>query len=367
MLRQRVYGLCAGWEDLNDFEQLRDDTLYQSLAGSGSRLASPSTLCRMENKQNREAAWKLNELLVELFIESFASEPEELILDFDATDNPVHGHQQGRFFHGYYDHYCFLPLYVFCGDQLLCAYLRPSNIDASKHAGAILKLLVTKLRQRWPDVRLIIRADSGFCRNRILGWCDRHDVGYIVGVARNERLQAIGESLQQRAAEEYERTGETQRLFGSFEYAAKSWTWLRLVIHKAEHTHKGANPRFVVTNLVGDDQYLYDKVYCARGDMENRIKEQIMLFSDRTSSHRWWTNQYRLLLSGLAYTLMEGLRRLALKGTQLANAQAATIRLKLIKIGAVITRNTRRIRIHLSETHPLKELFIQAVNRLVPT
>ena len=367
MLRQRVYGLVAGYEDLNDFDTLRQDPLLQTVTGRIETLASAPTLCRFENGQDWRAAFAVNELLVEQFMGSFAEEPEEIILDFDATDNPVHGLQEGRFFHGYYDHYCFLPLYVFCGDQLLVAYLRPSKIDASKHAGAILKLLVKRMRQSWPRTRIIWRADSGFCRDRILSWCDRNEVSYIVGMARNARLQQDAQQLQKQAKEWFELRGKKQRLFQDFVYAADSWRWLRLVIHKAEHTAQGSNPRFVVTNLPGDPQELYDKVYCGRGEMENRIKEQMQLFSERTSAHQWWANQWRLLLSALAYTLMEAMRRLALKGTKWARAQCHTLRLKLIKIGAVIVRNTRTIHFHLSESYPWASLFNHAARRLVPT
>ncbi len=367
MIRQRVYGLVAGYEDLNDFDTLRRDPLLQTVTGRTEALASAPTLCRFENGQDRRAAFALNELLVEQFIGSFAEEPEEIILDFDATDNPVHGLQEGRFFHGYYDHYCFLPLYVFCGDQLLVAYLRPSKIDASKHAGAILKLLVKRIRQSWPHTRIIWRADSGFCRDRILSWCERNEVYFIVGTARHARLQQAARQLQEQAKQWFEGSGKKQRLFQHFEYGAKSWRRQRLIIHKAEHTAQGSNPRFVVTNLPGDPQELYDKVYCGRGEMENRIKEQMQLFSERTSAHKWWANQWRLLLSGLAYTLMEALRRFALKGTKWARLQCHSLRLKLIKIGAVIVRNTRTIHFHLSESYPWASLFNHAARRLVPT
>ena len=367
MLRQRVYGLVAGYEDLNDFDTLRHDPLWQTATGQTEALASAPTLCRFENGQDRRAAFAMNELLVEQFMGSFAEAPKEIILDFDATDNPVHGLQEGRFFHGYYDHYCFLPLYVFCGDQLLVAYLRPSKIDASKHSGAILKLLVQRIRQSWPKTRIIWRADSGFCRDWILSWCERNEVYYIVGMARNARLQQIAQQLQEQAQQRFELTGKKQRLFQHFEYGAKSWRRQRRILHKAEHSAQGSNPRFVVTNLPGDPQELYDKVYCARGEMENRIKEQMQLFSERTSAHQWWANQWRLLLSGLAYTLIEALRRLALKGTQWGRLQCHSLRLKLIKIGAVIVRNTRTIHIHLSESYPWASLFNHAARRLIPT
>lgn len=367
MLRQRVMGLIAGWEDLNDAATLRTDPVHQVAAGSDEALASAPTLCRFENRQDRAAAWAVNEVLVEQFIASHAKAPAVLILDFDATDTPVHGQQEGRFFHGYYDCHCFLPLYVFCGDRLLTAYLRPSNIDAAKHAAAILKLLVTRLRRAWPRTKIVFRGDSGFCRDRLLSWCDRHDVKYVVGIARNERLQAEAANVMHRAEERYEKTGEKQRLFTAFDYAAGSWRFVRWVIAKAEHTDKGSNPRFIVTNIVGDPQKLYDRRYCQRGEMENRVKEQMMLFADRVSAHRWWPNQWRLCLSAIAYTLLEALRRLALSGTALAEATCATLRSKLIKIGAVIVRKLTVVRLHLSSHHPLRDLFRHAHAVLVPT
>ena len=289
-------------------------------------------------------------------IESFKRAPKKLLLDFDATDDVVHGKQEGRFFHGYYDHYCFLPLYVFCRNQLLVSYLRPSKIDGAKHAWAILALLVKRLRQAWPQVKIILRADSGFCRWRMLSWCERNNVGYIVGIAKNKRLNAITAQRQREARDCYAELGAKVRWFTDLHYAAGSWNRARRVIAKIEHTAKGSNPRYVVTNLKGDGQALYDKLYCARGEMENRIKEQQLdLFADRTSCHRWWPNQFRLLLSSLAYMLLEAIRRLALKGTELANAYVGTLRLKLLKIGAVILRNTRRIRFLLSSACPYQQ------------
>jgi len=365
MLRQRAMGLVAGWEDLNDAAHLRADPVHQIAAGSDT-LASAATLCRFENRQSRAAAWAVHAELLEQFISSYDAPPAYLILDFDATDTPVHGQQEGRFFHGYYDCHCFLPLYVFCGDRLLVAYLRRSNIDAAKHAAAILKLLVQRLRAAWPRTKLVFRGDSGFCRDHLLGWCDRHDVKYIVGIARNERLLQFGAKLMRQAEQEHRRTGQKQRIFGAFDYAALTWKQIRWVIAKAEHTDKGANPRFVVTNIVGDPQRLYDRRYCARGEMENRVKEQLMLFADRVSAHRWWANQWRLLLSAIAYTLVETVRRLALQGTDLAEATVATIRTKLIKIGAVIERKLSVIRLHLSSAYPLQALFRRAARVLCP-
>jgi hypothetical protein len=296
-------------------------------------LASPSTLCRFENQAQRKAVADMNALLVDRFIEARATAPKEIILDFDATDDAVHGNQEGRFFHGYYDHYCFLPLYVFCDSHLLCAYLRLSKIDGAKRAWAILALLTKRIRQTWPDVKIIFRGDSGFCRWKMLQWCESHGVEYIVGIGGNKRLKPFGAESE----EAYEQTSEKQRLFGEFNYAAATWDRERRVIIKAEHTSQGANTRFILTSLEGDSQALYDEVYCARGDMENRIKEQQLdLYADRT----------------------------ALRNTYLAQATSATIRNKLIRIGAVIIRNTRRIRFHLSTAYPRQELFTLVSARL---
>lgn len=365
LIRQRVMALCAGWEDLNDSEQLQHDPVHQLVSG-GEQLGSAPTLSRFENAQNRASAWAVNEVLVEQFIRSKRKAPGHIILDFDATDTPVHGQQEGHFFHGYYNGHCFLPLYVFCGDQLLVAYLRKSNIDGAKHAWAVLALLVKRLRKAWPRTKIVIRADSGFCRDRMLTWCDRHEVKYIVGLARNSRLLEHNQELMKKAEDECARTGKKQRLFAAFDYAALTWRGPRWVIAKAEHTEKGPNPRFVVTNVVGDAQKIYDKRYCARGEMENRVKEQMMLFADRVSAHRWWANQWRLLLSGLAYTLMEALRRVALAGTELAQATCQTIRLKLIKIGTVIEQKLTVVRLHFASAHPLQALFAHAVRCLAP-
>ena len=365
LLRQRIYGLALGYEDLNDHETLRHDLAWQTALERTERLAGDSTLCRLEQRVDRQAAVAFQEVLLEKFIASFATAPSELILDFDATDDRVHGNQEGRHFHGYYGDWCFLPLYVFCGEQLLVAYLRPSNIDASRHAWAILKLLTARLRQAWPEVKLILRADSGFCRWKMLHWCEWASVDYIIGVARNARLQALGADLMEQAVGAFAATGEKQRRFGWVDYAAGTWDRERRVIAKAEVTAKGENPRFVVTSLEGDAQELYDRVYCARGEMENRIKEQQLgLFSDRTSCRSWWANQFRVLLSAAAYVLVETIRRVGLQGTELARAQVTTIRLKLLKIGTVIVRNTRRIRLLFSRAYPQQEVFVHAVAAL---
>jgi hypothetical protein len=369
LLAQRIVAIAMGYEDLNDHDSLRDDPLLQVVTERGvdqqQPLASASTLCRFENRMDRKTLAKMAEVFLEQFISSQSSVPEQIILDFDATDDRVHGCQEGRFFHGYYDHYCFLPLYVFCGEQLLVSYLRPSKIDAAKHSRAILKLLVRRLRQVWPDVSIIFRGDSGFCRWRLLRWCDRHRVNYIVGLAKNEVLKRIAEPYLQQAKERFELTGQKQRIFSEVEYGAATWDKRRRVIIKAEHHRQGANPRFVVTNLPGDPQVLYDDLYCQRGDMENRIKEQQLdLFADRTSCHNFGANQLRLFLSSAAYVLLESLRRLGLEGTELGRAQAGTIRLKLLKIGGRITCSVRRIVLHLSGGYPLKQLFVHVVSRL---
>jgi hypothetical protein len=368
MLRQRIYGLCQGYEDLNDHDSLRTDPLFQTSVGSDKALASSSTLCRLENKADRKLALEIHKIIVEKFIESFPQPPKELILDFDATDDLVHGDQVGRFFHGYYGNYCFLPLYVFCGKQLLVAYLRPSDQDVAKHAGVVLRLLVKRLRQAWPQVNIIVRADSGFCRQTMLNWCDRSNVKYIVGIARNKVLEKHLSPLMDEAKARYEATNEKQKLFTQFEYAAATWKNSKKIIGKAEYSKDGTNPRFIVTNIDGDPRSLYEDLYCARGDMENRIKEQQLdLFADRTSCHEWWPNQFRLLLASLAYILMERLRTVALIGTELESAQVGTIRLKLLKIGAVIVKNTRRICFMLASHYPYQNLFAMIYDKLVPT
>ncbi|MFO0879799.1 MAG: IS1380 family transposase [Gemmataceae bacterium] len=316
LLAQRIYAIASGYEDLNDHHFLRHDPAWQALAGRDpdpqQPLASAPTLCRLENRVGRPALWDLARVLVDAFLHSFRGgpPPECLVLDFDATDIPIHGLQEGRFFHGYYDHHCFLPLYVFCGDQLLVAYLRPAHGDAARHAWAILRLLAARLRAAWPHVRLILRADSGFCRWRMLRWCDSEGIGYVIGLARNTRLLEEAAPWLHAAQVCYQRTQQHQRLFGEFHYAAGSWDRPRRVIVKAEHGTQGDNPRFVVSNLPGNARGLYEVLYCQRGEMENRIKEQQgMLFAGRTSCHAFLANQFRLLLSAAAYVLVEAVRR----------------------------------------------------------
>ena len=369
MIAQRIFAIALGYEDGNDHQDLRNDPLFQILADrrvdDEAPLASPPTLSRLENRVRREDMARIAELFVEKFLEAHPTPPEQIILDFDATDDPVHGRQEHRFFHGYYDHYCFLPLYVTCGPQLLVAYLRPSNIDAARHSWAILKLLVTRFRQVWPDVRILFRADSGFCRWRLMRWCDRHGVDYLLGLARNARLLARAADLLDQARTQFEATAQKQRLFADFPYAAETWDRPRRVIAKAEHGEQGPNPRFVVTSLPGDGQELYDRLYCQRGDAENRIKEQQLgLFADRTSCHAFLANQFRVLLSAAAYVLVETLRRVALTGTELAAAQATTIRLKLLKVGGRVVRSVRRLVIHLATGYPLQNTFRAILQRL---
>ncbi len=370
MIAQRVIGIALGYEDVNDHQTLRNDPLLQTLSEKTpdpqEPLASPPTLGRLENRVGRQALVRMSKVLLESFVASFDSPPDELILDFDATDDRVHGNQEGRGFHGYYDHYCFLPLYVFCGEKLLVSYLRPSLIDGAKHSRAILILLVRRLRQAWPDVRIILRADSGFCRWKLLRWCDRHNVGYCVGLARNKVLEALAEPFMAAAEKNFEATGEKQRAFHELSYAAKTWDRRRRVILKAEHMKDGPNARFVVSNLDHlTAEQVYDELYVQRGDAENRIKEQQLgLFADRTSCSKFLANQYRLLLASSAYVLMEYVRRVGLKGTELAKAQVTTIRTKLLKIGGRVRISVRRIYLSLASGHPLQSLFRQVARRL---
>lgn len=369
MLKQRIYGIALGYEDLNDHDTLRHDPAIQTAVESTNALSSSPTLCRMENRANRKMIFESNKLLVKKFIESFDKAPKEIILDFDATDDKVHGHQENRHFNGYYKSYCFLPLHVFCGSQLLISYLRPSNIDGAKHAWAILALLSKYIRAFWPNVKIIFRGDSGFCRNRMLRWCERNNIVYIVGIAQNNRLNKLSDEARKAAELEYNKTNVKQRIFSEFNYAAKTWKNERRIVCKAEHTNQGANPRYIVTNETKfTPQELYDSLYCKRGDMENRIKEiKLGLFADRTSCHKWWPNQLRLIFASMAYVLIDNMRRIALQNTELAQAQCTTIRLKLYKIGAVVLRNTRRIRFLFSEHCPKKILFLEATEKICTT
>jgi hypothetical protein len=393
LVAQRVYGLALGYEDLNDHEQLRQDPLLAILAEKadptgesrvrerdrGKALAGKSTLNRLELTKAEVAAQErykkimldqgaVDRLLVEIFLEAHAEPPAEIILDLDATDDPVHGHQEGRFFHGYYGHYCYLPLYIFCGGHLLGARLRPSNIDASAGCVEELQRMVAQIRQAWPQVKITIRGDSGFCREELMAWCEQAGVDYVLGLAKNERLKAEIVSEQEQAAVEYAQTGQAARVFKEFVYQTReSWSRARRVIAKAEHLEKGANPRFVVTSLseaAWGARALYEELYCARGEMENRIKEQLMLFADRTSTAFLRSNQNRLYFSSVAYVLMEALRRLGLKATDLAQAQVTTIRLKLLKIGALIRLTVRKVWVSLAGGYPYAELWAHALTQL---
>lgn len=369
LLAQRVFGIALGYEDLNDHATLRDDPLFAIFADQrpdpDAPLGSPSTLCRFENAITRESLARMAEVFVEQFIASHKHPPKELVLDFDPTDDRVHGKQEGRFFHGYYDSYCFLPLYVFCGDQLLCAYLRPSNIDGAKHSRAILKLMVKRFRRAWPKVRIIFRGDSGFCRWKMLRWCDKHDVGYVVGLATNKVLQRLAEPFMDQAQKAYDESSVKQRHFHEIIYGAQTWDRKRRIIVKAEVLPKGPNLRFVVTNLPDKPEVIYDQRYTARGDMENRIKEQQLgLFADRTSCHNFLANQFRLLLASAAYVLIDHLRRVGLADTEMAKAQVTTIRTKLFKVAARVTVSVRRIVFHLSSYCPYQSLFHWLVRRL---
>jgi hypothetical protein len=371
MLAQRIYGLCLGWADVCDHNALRHDLVMQTAVGRDQALASAPTLSRLETAATPAQAWALHGVLLEQFIASRRGPrqraPRELVLDVDATHVPLHGAQERAFFHGYYDNFCYLPLYVFCGQDLLACVLRPSDRDPASVVTAVLKRLVDALRQVWPKVRIVVRADSGFSRPRVLRRLDRWGVDYVLGLQKNVRLLQRVEYAELALAEQYQARGTKQRSHGSFEYAADTWDRPRRVIARLEHGPQGANPRFIVTSLKGDAKRLYDKRYCARGEAENRIKEaQLDLFGRRASCHRFLANQLRLLLAALAYTLMINLRRHALAGTALASACTATIRVQLLKIAAAIVRNTRRVRVMLASSHPMRTIFASAAQALAP-
>jgi len=391
LVRQRVLGLALAYEDLNDHEELRADPLLATVVGKadptgndrrqeqdrGKPLAGKSTLNRLEwgaVKQDRYRkisvdSKAVDRFLVETFLSAHESVPAQIILDLDATDDPLHGEQEGRFFHGYYGGYCYLPLYIFCGAHLLCALLRSSDRDASAGAVTEVERIVGQIRSRWPEVQIILRADSGFAREELMAWCEQHEVDYVFGLARNARLQrALGGEMTQ-AREQFEQSGEATRIFRDFTYQTrKSWSCQRRVVGKAEHLAKGSNPRFIVTSLSAESwpaAALYEQLYCARGEMENRIKEQQMcLFADRTSSHNLASNQLRLWFSSVAYILLNELRRLGLPGTELAHARCDTIRTKLLKIGAQIRVTVRRVWVHLASSYPYATLWTQIVGNL---
>jgi len=383
MLSQRIYGLALGYEDINDHEQLRKDPVFGILAGReelNEPLAGKSTLNRMElgtgakDRYKKITFWKegMDELLVKLFLESHEKAPAEIVLDVDTTDLPLHGKQEGRFFHGYYDNYCYLPLYVFCGDHILYARLREANHDASFGSLQEIRRIVAQIRAAWPEVKIVLRGDSGFCRNELMSWCEAQGVDFVFGLARNQRLRKIiGEQMHE-ATQEWKRTGAPARVFTEFEYSTKKtkqggWDRARRVAAKAEHIDGKENPRFVVTSLSAGQwtaQALYEKLYCARGDMENRIKEQFSLFADRVSAETMRANQMRLYLSAMAYILVSGLRRLGLKATELAQAQVATIRTKLLKIGAQIRVTVRKVWVSMASSYPWQDLYQQVWNNL---
>lgn len=364
IIEQRVYAIALGYEDLNDHDILRTDTALQTGVGRDEALAHSSTLCRFENKATKEWAWKAHQVLFELFIAAHDSPPNEVVLDFDNTDDRVHGEQVGRHFHNYYGGYCFLPLYVFCGQHLLVAHLQPSSDDGAKRSAGILALLVRAIRQKWPQTNIVFRGDGGFSRIKIMHWAERNGVGYIIGQPQNKRLLALVKDDMDALAVKFKEENEKQRVFKDLRYAARSWRYERRVIARLEHLQGGPNPRFIVTNLGGHPEALYTE-YCGRGEMENRIKEQQLdLLADRTSCRNWWPNQWRLLLAGLAYTLMAFIRRVGLAGTKLSKATCGTLRIRLLKIGAVVLRNTRRVRLLMSSVFPHKELFLDVAARL---
>jgi Transposase DDE domain group 1 len=385
LVAQRIHGLALGYEDLNDHDELRHDPVLGLLSGKVeakrsdcAALAGKSTLNRLEHapraEDDRYRKLSLDEeamtrLFVSLFLKGQGTPPARIILDLDATDDPIHGDQEGRFFHGYYKCYCYLPLYIFCGRELLLAKLRPSNIDASAGAKEEVAGIIAQIRQSWPDVDIWLRADSGFCREELMAWCEANGVHYIFGLARNARLEAsIADELAAAEAEAKE-SGKPERIFKELRYQTlKSWRCERRVVAKAEHLPKGPNPRFVVTSLTSEAveaKELYEAIYCARGEMENRIKEcQLDLFADRTSAASLRANQLRLWFASLAYVLVTALRRLALQGTELAKATAGTIRLKLLKLGALVTVSVRRVKIAIASACPLKGAFVNAHRRL---
>lgn len=388
LIGQRVFGIALGYEDLNDHEQLRHDPVFGVLMGrleakrraERAPLAGKSTLNRLELHPQegisgsryhkiRPLPAAVERLFVDVFMEAQREAPAEVVLDLDATDDPLHGHQEGRFFHGYYDCYCYLPLYIFCGEHLLVAKLRRSNIDAAEGALDEVKRIIGQMRERWPQTRFILRADSGFCRDALMSWCEENRVHYVFGLARNRRLvRAIGGELQEAQAESTQ-TAQPARRFKELTYRTrKSWSRERRVVAKAEHTGDKSNPRFVVTSLSIEEyaaQRLYEEFYCARGEMENRIKEaQLNLFADRLSTETFRANQLRLWFSSAAYVLMHALRRIGLAGTELARACANTIRLKLLKIGAVVRVSVRRVKLAMSESYPHQEAFAAAFRQL---
>lgn len=387
LLRQRVFGISCGYEDLNDHAALRDDPLLAAIVGKadplgrdrrekkdkGHPLASPSTLNRLEltpadateDSRYRKVVYdgeKIADFFVDAFLDAHAKQPKEIILDLDATDDLIHGTQEGRFFHGYYGNYCYLPLYIFAGDFLLCAKLRKSDIDGAAGSVDEVKRIVARIQKRWPKTRFVLRADSGFARDEIMTWCEENDVDYIFGLAKNGRLAKLIAAELETVKQEAGKTGAPARMFSELRYRTlDSWSRERRVVAKAEHLGDKSNPRFVVSTLSKeryDARALYEDLYCARGDMENRIKEQQLdMFADRTSAHTMRANQLRLWFSSVAYVLMNLLRHFGLRGTELEGAQVGTIRLKLLKLGAMVHVSVRRVVLSLSAAAPVRDVF----------
>jgi hypothetical protein len=384
LIAQRIFALACGYEDLNDHDFLRNDPLLGALIGKSDEelIASKSTLNRLELTEvgaTRETRYKkifcdteaVRRLFVEFFLDDQPRKLRQIIIDLDATDFPLYGTQEGRFFHGYYNEYCYLPLYIVCGDHLLAAELRPSNIDASAGTVEQLERIIPIIRSRYPGVRIILRGDSAFARESIMAWCESHGVDYLFGLAKNERLLAkIGPELKH-AEQCFTDTQTPSRCFKEFLHCTlDSWSRYRRVIAKAEHLEKGPNPRFIVTSLsrnAAKAMRLYEKWYCLRGDMENRIKEQLSLFADRVSTHTMRANQIRLFFSSVAYILVAHLRRVALKNTSLERAQVDTIRLRLFKIGARVIRSVRRFVVSFASGYPWREIFQTAYWRIIQT
>ena len=381
LVAQRVYGLALGYEDLNDHEQLRHDPMLRLLAGkqdlAEEPLAGKSTLNRMElndgaaSRYSKITYWcgAIDELLVEVFVEAHATAPEEIVIDVDTTDVELHGNQEGRFFHGYYDEYCYLPLYIFCGEHLLGVRLREANIDASAGSLREIERVVAQIRRHWPQVRVVLRGDSGFCRDELMSWCEDHAVKFLFGFARNERLRRLIAEPLAEAARQYQASQKPARVFAEFPYQTTTGSWQRerRVVAKAEHIDGKENPRYVVTSLTVEEcaaQQLYEQHYCARGDMENRIKEQFSLFADRASAESMRANQLRMYLSAVAYVLVSGLRRLGLQATELASAQVTTIRTRLLKIGAQVRVSVRRVALSMAAGYPWTALYAQVYERL---
>jgi len=374
LLAQRVFAIALGYEDLNDHEQLRHDPLLGVLVGKHEPycqpLAGKSTLNRLELSDGKRTRYKkihykaeaIDALLVDVFIEAHAQPPAEIVIDLDTTDLALHGHQEGRFFHGYYDEYCYLPLYIFCGEHLLGVRLRTADQDAAAGSREEVERILARIRRAWPAVHIVLRADSGFCRDDLLSWCEANAIDYVTGLARNERLRRCIELQMLEAKTLQAASGKPARVFTEFSYETSTGTWSRArrVVAKAEQLEDKENARYVVSSLPPERwsaRELYEQLYCARGDMENRIKEQKMLFAERVSAATMRANQLRLYLSAVAYVLMQGLRRLALQGTQFATAQVQTIRLKLLKIGASVRLSVRRVWISMSSSYPYQSLF----------